>query len=289
MKPIILALLGSVAAVVAMPGAAYAQTAAQMGNGLVCEPDSPTTTTPPVTTNPTTPATDGGSSGGTGTGGGSSGGSTPVFGPSNPVVQPVPTPDPTPTPTTPVDNPAPVTNPGTGGGGSVGDNVRYVTNGNVAAMRVTSSMHGDTKVNYYRATGVSSAYQQNLLAVKTYPTPSGNGELVTIGGQKILARDGAKLSGLDSHIINIIDEINLTAAALGMPDPVITAGHDQKGHSPTSDHYSGDALDLRCNAVSETACKKWVIGLANALGSGYDVIFEDWNSANSHVHVAWTR
>lgn len=284
MKPITLALLGSVAAFVAIPGAAHAQTAGQMTSQLNCEPE-PATSTPAVSTGGGI-ATGGGTSTGGGTGPGTGG--TPVFGPSNPVVQPLPTPTPGATPTP---SPTPVvTTPGTGG--SVGNDPGYVTNGRVSSMRVTSSMHGTTKVLYSRATGVSSANQQTLSTVKTYPEPSGGGVVRTIGGQKILAKDAnVALSGLDSHIVAIIDEINLTAAALGLPDPVITAGHDQAGHSPNSDHYTGDALDLRCNPgyASGDSCKKWVIALANALGSGYDAVFEDWHGANSHVHVAWTR
>lgn len=217
---------------------------------------------------------------------------------SSPVVQPVPSGTPTTTPTgtpsgtptsapTSTPTPKPTTPPVTT---SPGGSAPYMKNPPTTGMRVTSAVHDGVTVRYYRAGSTDPAYRQNLAAVKSYPAPSGGGVVRTVGGQKILAKSSAtKLDGLDSHIINIIDEINLTAAALGLPDPVVTAGHDQAGHSANSDHYTGDALDLRCNAVGASKCKQWVVSLANALGPGYDVIFEDYGNANSHVHVAWTR
>lgn len=271
MKPIMLALLGS-AALAFVPGSAQAQVAASLN----CDDTTTATPTPGATTapgvdlptgpggvgtptpSPTLPYGDPGTGGDGVTGGGGTGTPTPTA-----------TPTPTPTPATSAAVP-------------------YMPASSTAGMKVTSSVHGTTTVKYYRANGIDSDYKQNLSAVKSYPTPSGNGVVVTIGGQKILAKDSAvKISGLSQGIINAIDEINLSAAALGLPDPVITAGHDQAGHSSNSDHYTGNALDLRCNTVSTTACKQWVLTLQNALGSGYDVLFEDWGGSNSHVHVAY--
>jgi hypothetical protein len=234
--------------------------------GAPSTPTTPGTETPTPT--PTTPGT--------------------VFGPNVPVVQPLPTPDPTPTPTpTLPDLPVLPTTPPSTGGGSVG----YMKSPSISKMTVTSSVHDGHTVQYYRS-GRDSSYQQNLTAVKTYPTPSGGSgtKLVTIGGQKILTAGDQKITGLDQHIVNIIDELNLSTIAMGFPDPIITAGHDTAGHSPTSLHYQGDALDLRCNVnngMSPTQCKQWVVSLASALGPGYDVIFEDWGDANRHVHIGW--
>lgn len=275
MKPFVLALLGSVA-LAALPEAAHAQS---MNAALDCGPDTPTpsgtgTPTPSASGTPT-PSPTGTGTGGTGTGGTGTGGT----GTGGTGGGDTGTGTPTPSPTTVV-----------GGGGGETTTKPYVTNGSVSGMRVTSSMHGSTNVKYYRASAsqVNAANKQDLAAVKTYPRPNGNGVVKTVGGQLILAKDNnVKLNGLSRGILNIIDEINLTAAALGLPDPVITAGHDQAGHSPTSDHYTGNALDLRCNNVSTTACKQWVIALQNALGSPYDVLFEDWGGSNSHVHISY--
>jgi hypothetical protein len=213
-----------------------------------------------------------GTGGVTGTGGSSGGSVTPTPSPSASST-PTPTPTPKPTASSPV----------------ITTSTAYYTSGGVSSMRVTSAVHAGVTVKYYRAGSVSSKYKQNLSAVKSYPTPSGSGVLRTVGGQKILSKNGINLSGLDPNIINVIDEINLTAAALGLPDPVVTAGHDTSGHSSGSLHYSGDAIDLRCNSsyASASACKQWVVTLANALGTGYDVIFEDYGGANSHVHIGW--
>jgi hypothetical protein len=165
-------------------------------------------------------------------------------------------------------------------------NPPYVINGNVSQMTVTSK----NGVAYYRAKAIPSN-QQNLAQVKSYPTPSSPGtSLKSIGGQKILAKNAAvRTAGLSAGIVNIIDEINLTAAALGLPDPVITAGFDLGGHSPGSRHYSGNALDLRCNSTyaSGTACKKWTIAMQNAFGPKYDVTWEDHGDGNSHIHLSY--
>lgn len=263
MKPITLALLGTVAlAALSVPGMATAQVAGAMTPSLDCEvettPGSPTPTpTPSADVDP-----DDLDDGGTVVGGGGT---------------------PTPTPTVP-----------TGGGGGGGGTVDYLTKPNTSNMRVTTgkSDHaaGGT-VHYYRAGPINSQYAQNLATVKTYPTPYGSGVMATIGGQKILMKDkNQKTNGLSSGITRVVDEINLTAAALGYPDPILTAGHDTDGHSSTSKHYTGNALDLRCNGVngmSTGQCKSWVVTLQNALGPRYDVIFEDYGNSNSHVHVGY--
>jgi len=280
-----LALLGSAAVVAMIPGIVHAQTASEMTPQLDCEQWEPTTPSP--TPAPSGTAGTGGDIGlpstgtpGTGTPGtGTPGTGTPTPGATGtPGATPTPTPTPTPAPTP---SPTPVT------GGGAGSTTGYVTNGNINNMRVTYGKSGTKTIGYYRPGPLDASKAQNLTQVKSYPTPSGNGTLATVGGQKILIKAGTKLNGLDPHIINVIDEINLTAAALGLPDPVITAGHDTDGHSEGSSHYSGDALDLRCNAVADSACKKWVIALGNAVGSRYDVIFENYGGDNDHVHIAW--
>lgn len=274
MKPIIATLLGTVALV-------WVQTAqAQVSPALNCDETTGTGTPTPTPTIGTgdvgvgddDTVTGGGSSGGTGT-------PTPTPTPAPTSGTPTPTPapttvTPTPSPTTTVVSPAPVA-----------DKYLPKSKMDTQKMRVTSKKRSDgTTVYYYRAP-VTSGYQVDLAAVKTYPTPTGNGTLTTIGGQKILQKGQQNLKGLSTAIINVVDEVNLTAASLGLPSPVITAGHDQSGHSAGSDHYSGNALDLRCNHVTATQCKQWVFSLQAALGPGYDVIFEDYGNANNHVHI----
>jgi hypothetical protein len=287
MRPITLALLGTVAAAaMAVPGAAYAQTAGSMTPSLDCPPEvstTPGTPTPSPTlgVDPDVFGDGGGTTGGGGTGTGTGGGGTGTGGGGTGTGGGTGgTPTPTPSPTVVAGGP--------------GTTTQYLTNPSIANMRVTTgkSDHaaGGT-VHYYRASSVDGRYAQKLSTVKTYPTPSGPGVLTTVAGQKILLKDRNQvMTGLSTGITRIIDEINLSAAALGYPDPIVTAGHDTDGHSPTSLHYTGNALDLRCNSVnglSGTQCKKWVVTLANALGSSYDVIFEDYGNNNSHVHIGY--
>src|SRR3546814_16721072 len=70
----------------------------------------------------------------------------------------------------------------------------------------------------------------------------------------------------------------------GLPSPVITSATDGT-HSPGSIHGSGHALDLRCR--ERNACIKWAGILKQALGPGYDVMFEDWGGANNHLHLEY--
>src|SRR3546814_6179336 len=97
----------------------------------------------------------------------------------------------------------------------------------------------------------------------------------------VLCRPNGKAANLSSRITDIIDESNITAQLAGLPAPVITSATDGT-HSPGSIHGSGHALDLRCR--ERNACIKWAGILKQALGPGYDVMFEDWGEiGRAHV------
>lgn len=195
-------------------------------------------------------------------------GTTPPGGTAPPGTTPAPTPTPTPAP-----------GGSSGGSGSGG----YVTK--PATPRVTTkTMSGGSKVTYYIGQYTPGFPHQNLKDVKTYPAPSG-GTVRTVGGQKILvASSNVKTAGLSTRMIDIIDEINITAKLAGLPSPVITSATDGS-HSAGSIHGSGHALDLRCR--ERNACIKWAGILKQALGPGYDVMFEDWGGANNHLHLEY--
>lgn len=291
MKSFSLALLGTAALVAIMPQSAFAQNAptpAPAGQSLLdmldCEDDEST-------------AVNGGT---TGAGGGTTtpapgvtptptpGEPDPIFGPLNPVVQPTPptpepvpgpTPSPTPTPApTPTPTPTP-TPPATGGGGSAN---YYTGSGGITSKRVTDNLGSRT---VFRVTSYSgSGYRRPLKTVHAYPAPT-TGIIRTIGGQKIqVSKQGVGTNGLQASMINVIDEIVLSSRAVGLGNPVITSGTNGT-HTAASIHGRGHALDLRCREPAP--CKKWAAALKNALGAGYDVMFEDWGGPNNHIHLEY--
>ncbi|MFZ3482084.1 hypothetical protein [Sphingomonas sp. 3-13AW] len=281
MKPLLLALLGT-AAMFALSGHANAQTGQSVTDVLECEEENTPTPTPAALDPGLLPIDDivtGGGSPGSGTGGGSgsipgtgtgggAGAGTGVF-PGG--LSPDPAPNPAPPP----------------GGGSGAGSAQYMSNPNITNMRVG----GDGDPRTYMAGPLNTAYRQDLAAVKTYPAPKqwADGETKTIDGQKILVKPGVSVAGLSSNIVSIIDELNLTAAALGLRSPVVTSTKDSK-HGTGSKHYSGAAIDVRCNnanGYTDTQCKQWVVALANALGPKYDVIFEDFDGDSNHVHIEY--
>ena len=293
MKPFLLALLGTVAAsAIAVPASAQVAGGGQSVSSILgCEEET-TATAPPVLDPGSLPIDDIVTGGG-GTGGGGTTVPSPTTPPTTtpttpPTTSPTPTPTPVSTPTpTPVPTPTPTPvvtpTPATGGGGSAG----YMSSPSVTGMRVG----GDGDPRTYMAGALNPAYRQNLATVKTYPSPAiwGGATVRTIGGQKILTKPGADISGLKPSIVSIIDEINFTAAALKLRSPIMTSGKDSV-HGEGSLHYSGGAIDMRCNTANgytDTQCKQWVVSLANALGPNYDVIFEDFDSDSNHVHIEY--
>lgn len=220
------------------------------------QPDFEAPAVPPATPAPgTTPATP--EPGTTPTTQEAPGGSTP---------NPVPTPAPAPAP-----KPAPQPSGGP-----------YLTAPNPnSTQRIESK---NAPVVYYRGTYVGATVRQNLPMVKQYSGPT-TGIISTIGGQPIaVSKSSINVTNLHSSMVNIIDELHLTSAALGLAKPVITSGKEGQ-HSSTSLHASGKALDLRCREA--VPCKKWAMTLKNALGRGYDVMWEDWGGPNNHIHIEY--
>lgn len=240
--------------------------AATMANGGAV-PAAPWTAPTPKASGPPTPTPT------------ASGTPTP-FGTPSPVVQPLPTPTPTPTrpvitptPTpTPVVNPPVTTSPGSSG-------TRYLTTPNGAKTRVVVK----DGVTYYVGTYTSGYGHQNLATKKSYDAPTGS-SVRMVGGQPIMATSSAKTTGLTSRITSIIDELHLTAAALGLPKPTITSAVEGV-HTVNSVHGAGNALDLRCQ--SKDPCTKWAMTLKQALGPGYDVMWENNPGGGNHLHVEY--
>lgn len=194
----------------------------------------------------------------------------------------------------PVATPTPTPEPPSTGGGNQLSAQQYNRNPSIGNMRVTTgssqnSSNSGGVVRYYRARTDNSFPAQNLAERKSYSAPT-SGTIRTLGGQRVQVKNSTvNVANLRAPIVNIIDEIHITAATLGYPKPIITSGNDSQ-HSAGSAHGSNNAIDLRCNSangMNSTTCRKWVVTLQYALGDDYDVIYEDYGNGNSHVHVAY--
>ena len=143
------------------------------------------------------------------------------------------------------------------------------------------------------STGTSTTFTTTTSS--TSGSGSGDGgdgeEEVTTGaegsGSDIEVKTTADITNLNDEIKSTFDEIksawenntnNLT--------PVITSGNDST-HSEGSLHFSDDAIDLRANNLTDTEAEEIVNELEAALGDDYDVIYENTNSANDHIHIEY--
>lgn len=81
------------------------------------------------------------------------------------------------------------------------------------------------------------------------------------------------------HIIDVVfEEYDVEA--------VITSANDRT-HKPGSLHYLDRALDLRTHHLPGGSEKDVVRDLKHALGLDYDVILEDLDTPNEHIHLEW--
>lgn len=122
----------------------------------------------------------------------------------------------------------------------------------------------------------------------TVPVRGSNG---TVGGQPVRVKDGSvNTGGLTANMRNAVDDVYRIAADLGMRTPVITSAKDGT-HKTGSRHYSGNAIDVRCNTTyaSSGSCKMFAAELRRSLGPAYDVIFEDFGpgNPNNHIHIEY--
>ena len=98
-----------------------------------------------------------------------------------------------------------------------------------------------------------------------------------------------KLDNLQPQMVLAVQIIATRSATC-----IITAGSDGK-HMIGSKHYTGKALDFRVHhlfteyptAARALALQGWAQGIREDLGSCFDVILEDVNEANEHLHVEY--
>lgn len=69
------------------------------------------------------------------------------------------------------------------------------------------------------------------------------------------------------------------------PTSVITSANDS-GHSPTSRHYTNEAIDLRTRDLpTESAKRALATALRAELGPAFTVLYEDPGGPNQHLHI----
>lgn len=66
----------------------------------------------------------------------------------------------------------------------------------------------------------------------------------------------------------------------------VTSGND-KVHMPGSKHFTDDALDFQTKHLPTKAKHEWAAAVKKRLGRGYDVILEDEDESNEHLHVEY--
>lgn len=66
----------------------------------------------------------------------------------------------------------------------------------------------------------------------------------------------------------------------------ITSGNDS-AHMKGSKHYSDEALDFRTKTLTAAQKSLLVAEVKKRLGLSYDVVFEDANGVNEHLHIEY--
>jgi hypothetical protein len=67
-------------------------------------------------------------------------------------------------------------------------------------------------------------------------------------------------------------------------DMLVTSGND-KVHAKGSKHYTDEALDFRTHHLTTTDKQALKAALKARLGRDFDVIIEDENGPNEHMHA----
>jgi hypothetical protein len=99
-------------------------------------------------------------------------------------------------------------------------------------------------------------------------------------------KPSARVKNLSPQITQIYPHIESSWREHNGPTPVVTSGNDRK-HKAGSKHYSNEAIDLRCNNLSDAQCEAIAQSLQSRIGPDYYVDFEKFpkNPSNDHIHV----
>ena len=135
---------------------------------------------------------------------------------------------------------------------------------------------------------VSTDYTVDTNVRRTYTPGAGSGTIINMGGYSVRAA-GVSNPSISQNIAKTIDEVHLVFRAIGASGPVFTSGR-RAGDPNDSKHNSGNAYDIRCNDKPDPVCKQLAGAIASALGTNYDVLFEDFPApfdAYDHIHVEY--
>lgn len=100
----------------------------------------------------------------------------------------------------------------------------------------------------------------------------------------ISLKPGVKLAGLQPQIVLAITVAEHIWWLHGETPLVITSCNDGQ-HKEDSFHYRGLAVDLRTKTLPENERTAAVKRLREALGTEFDVLYENVGQPNEHVHV----
>ena len=81
-------------------------------------------------------------------------------------------------------------------------------------------------------------------------------------------------------LINAANVLGLTV------DMLVTSGNDST-HMPGSAHYKDEALDFRTKHLTPESKHALVTQVKARLGSSFDIILEDENGPNEHLHCEY--
>ncbi len=103
----------------------------------------------------------------------------------------------------------------------------------------------------------------------------------------LVLKSHVRLSGLSPQIMLAVIAAHSFWESQGV-DLVITSANDG-GHSHTSLHYAGAAIDLRTKNLPEDDEGKRLLArkLSDSLGQDFDVIFEGAGTSNEHIHIEY--
>ena len=99
-------------------------------------------------------------------------------------------------------------------------------------------------------------------------------------------KKGVRLSNLAPQMAVAILIAAGCYGARGVRQLVVTSCNDSK-HGWGSLHFSGNAVDLRSKNVPRGTLDALVMSLKSALGADCDVVLEDRDGDNEHIHAEY--
>lgn len=87
-------------------------------------------------------------------------------------------------------------------------------------------------------------------------------------------------------LLHLLRGVYAVAAPLVAPAAIVITSANDSTHSPTSRHYSDEAIDLRVKTFpSEAARLRFAAALRAELGPAFTVLYEGAGTLNAHLHL----